>query len=414
MVLWSHIARDAGHHRHEGPGRVMERIRVLVAEDEQAVREALVDLLSSDAAIEVVGSAKDTDEAIQMATDFKPDVALVDVKMPGGGGARAAREIRANSPQTHVVALSAYEDRRTVLEMLRAGVVGYVVKGTSADEILRTVRRSLRGQGSLSVEVTADVIHELVALLDHSEALSRELQELDRTKSELIQIVSHELFTPMTTIQGFAMLVSEQGEALQVDEVRDLADGVIRASDRLKRLVGNLDAAARLDRAGVEVATRPMAARDLVLRVLSEFPRFQGRIVTDDPLEQPEVRLWADLELGARALIVVVENALAFSGEDGLVEISVQPIEGDVRMTVSDHGAGVPEELRDRIFDAFTQTDASITRSHEGLGIGLFLARRIMRAHGGDLTYAPRPGGGSSFVLSFPGFGVPAVEALEA
>jgi DNA-binding NarL/FixJ family response regulator len=153
------------------PGSVMERIRVLVAEDEEAVREALVDLLSSDAAIEVVGAAKDTDEAIQMAIDSKPDVALVDVKMPGGGGARAAREIRVNSPQTHVVALSAYEDRRTVLEMLRAGVVGYVVKGTSADEILRTVRRSLRGQGSLSVEVTADVIHELVALLDHSEAL---------------------------------------------------------------------------------------------------------------------------------------------------------------------------------------------------------------------------------------------------
>jgi signal transduction histidine kinase len=391
----------------------MDRIRVLVAEDEEAVREALVDLLSSDAAIEVVGSAKDTDEAIQMATDCKPDVALVDVKMPGGGGARAAREIRANSPQTHVVALSAYEDRRTVLEMLRAGVVGYVVKGTSADEILRTVRRSLRGQGSLSVEVTADVIHELVALLDRSEALSRELQELDRTKSELIQIVSHELFTPMTTIQGFAMLVSEQGEALQVDEVRDLADGVMRASDRLKRLVGNLEAAARLDRAGVEVATRPMAARDLVLRVLSEFPRFGERIVTVDVLEEPEVRLWADLELGARALIVVVENALAFSGEDGMVEISIQPSEGDVRVTVSDHGLGVPEGLRDRIFDAFTQTDGSITRNHEGLGIGLFLARRIMRAHGGDLMYAPRPGGGSSFTLSFPGFGVPAVETQE-
>jgi signal transduction histidine kinase len=94
-----------------------------------------------------------------------------------------------------------------------------------------------------------------------------------------------------------------------------------------------------------------------------------------------------------------------------LVEISIQPSEGDVRVTVSDHGLGVPEELRDRIFDAFTQTDGSITRSHEGLGIGLFLARRIMRAHGGDLTYAPRPGGGSSFTLSFPGFGVPAVEA---
>jgi signal transduction histidine kinase len=390
----------------------MERIRVLVAEDEPAVREALVDLLSSDATIEVVGSAKDADEAIEMAAESKPDVALVDVKMPGGGGARAAREIRTNSPQTHVVALSAYEDRRTVLEMLRAGAVGYVVKGTSADEILRTVRRSLRGQGSLSAEVTADVIHELVSLLDRSEALSRDLQELDHTKSELIQILSHELFTPMTTIQGFAMLVSEQGEALKPDEVRDLAKGVVGANDRLKRLVGNLAAAARMDRAGVEVATRPMAAGDLVDRALSEFPRFEGRIVTTGAFTEPETRLWADLELGARALVVVLENALAFSPDTAIVEISARPLEGNVRVTVSDRGPGVPEELRDRIFEAFTQTDGSVTRSHEGLGIGLFLARRIMRAHAGELTYAPRPDGGSSFELSFPGF-ISGVDALE-
>jgi signal transduction histidine kinase len=391
----------------------MERIRVLVAEDEEAVREALVDLLSSDATIDVVGSAKDADEAIEMAAESKPDVALVDVKMPGGGGARAAREIRINSPQTHVVALSAYEDRRTVLEMLRAGAVGYVVKGTSADEILRTVRRSLRGQGSLSAEVTADVIHELVSLLDRSEALSRDLQELDHTKSELIQILSHELFTPMTTIQGFAMLVSEQGEALKPDEVRDLAKGVVGANDRLKRLVGNLAAAARMDRAGVEVATRPMAAGDLVDRALSEFPRFEGRIVTTGALAEPETRLWADLELGARALVVVLENALAFSPDTAIVEISARSLEGNVRVIVSDRGPGVPEELRDRIFEAFTQTDGSVTRSHEGLGIGLFLARRIMRAHAGELTYTPRPDGGSSFELSFPGFGVSGVDVLE-
>ena len=85
--------------------------------------------------MELVGAVKDAAEAIEVALREHPDVALVDVKMPAGGGAHATREIR-RSPQTQLVALSAYEDRRTVLEMLRAGVVGYVVKGTSADEIL--------------------------------------------------------------------------------------------------------------------------------------------------------------------------------------------------------------------------------------------------------------------------------------
>ncbi|MFB3738092.1 MAG: response regulator, partial [Candidatus Velamenicoccus archaeovorus] len=238
----------------------MERIRVLIADDEAAVREAMADLVATDPLLEVVGTAGDAQEAISLARECKPDVALVDVKMPAGGGRRAAREILKESPQTHVVALSVYDDRATVLDMLRAGVVGYIVKGTSAEEILYTIRRSMRGQGSLSAEVTGDVIRELAASLERSEALARELEELDRTKSELIQILSHELFTPITTIQGFALTIAEHGDRLSPEDVRDLAEGVARANDRLKRLIGNLSAAAQLDRESLELPTRPIPA----------------------------------------------------------------------------------------------------------------------------------------------------------
>lgn len=384
----------------------MERIRVLIAEDEGAVLEALADLVSSDAAMDVVGTAKDAEEAIRIAKAEKPDVALIDVKMPAGGGPRAAREIRRESPQTHVVALSAYEDRRTVLEMLRAGVVGYIVKGTSSEEILYTIRRSMRGQGSLSVEVTADVIHELASLLDRSETLARELQELNRTKSELIQILSHELFTPITTIQGFALTVSEHRGRLQPEEIRDLTEGVSRASARLRRLVGNLAAAARLDREGVEVSTMPTTVGDLLQRAASEFPGVQDRLEMPDPA-QAGLRLWAHMDLAVRAVVMLVENALEFSPPDGPVELGASVREAEVEITVSDRGPGVPEDRRDGIFDAFAQVDSSTTRAHEGLGIGLYLASRIMRAHKGRIDHQPRPGGGSTFVLGFPAFAEP-------
>jgi signal transduction histidine kinase len=385
----------------------VERIRVLIAEDEPAVREALTDLVSSDASMEVVGTACDTDEAIELAREQKPDVAMLDVKMPGGGGPRAAREIRRESPQTHVVALSAYEDRRTVLEMLRAGVVGYIVKGTSSEEILYTIRRSMRGQGSLSVEVTADVIHELATLLDRSETLTRELQELNRTKSELIQILSHELFTPITTIQGFALTVSEHGSALRPEEARDLAEGVSRASDRIRRLVGNLAAAARLDRDGVEASTRPVSAGELLERAAAEFPQLRERLVLPSDPGTLGLRLWADPDLGLRAIVVVLENAFAFSPAGEPIEVAVRGRGAELEFVISDRGPGVPAELRGQIFEAFTQSDASTTRSHEGLGIGLYLARRIMRAHGGRIEIAPRSGGGSTLVLAFPTFAEP-------
>jgi two-component system sensor histidine kinase KdpD len=301
-----------------------------------------------------------------------------------------------------VVALSAFEDRRTVLEMLRAGVVGYVVKGTSADEILYTIRRSMRGQGSLSVEVTADVIHELAGLLERSEELTRELQELNRTKTELIQILSHELFTPITTIQGYALTVAERGQRLTTDDVRDLGTGVARASERLRRLVGNLAAAARLDRPGVEVSTRPVVARDLVDRAAAEFSADRGRVrITGDP-DAAGRTLWADTELATRALVGLLENALDLSPTDEAVELEVRADGDELRIDVADRGPGVPAEQRERIFDAFTQADGSATRSHEGLGIGLFLTRRIMAAHGGGISYRDREGGGGVFSLSFP------------
>src|SRR2546425_7360254 len=98
-----------------------------------------------------------------MAETTHPDLAIVDVKMPGGGGTHAAREIRRRSPQTHVVAFSAHEDRGVVLEMIRAGAVGYLLKGASGDEILSAVHRSILGEAVLAPEISGNVVGELAA-----------------------------------------------------------------------------------------------------------------------------------------------------------------------------------------------------------------------------------------------------------
>ena len=381
----------------------MATIRVLIAEDEDALRGALADLVSSDPEMEVVATAADADEAIEEATRTRPDVALVDVKMPAGGGPRATREILSMSPGTRVVALSAYEDRRTVLEMLRAGVVGYLVKGTPAGEIIRTIRRSVRGEGSLSVEITADVIRELAELLERSELLTEQLQELNRTKSDLIQILSHELFTPITTIQGFAMTVAERGDQLTPAQVRDLADGVERASRRLRRLVGNLSVAASLDREGVEVTTRPVAVGDLVRSASSSFAGQTDRLTLPDDPALLAHRVWADPDLATQALAIVLENAFEFGDPAHAVTLAIARDHGQLRIAISDQGPGIPESQRDQIFEAFMQTDAGSTRAHEGLGIGLYLARRIMHAHGGEISAGDGAEGGTTVTLTFAG-----------
>jgi DNA-binding NarL/FixJ family response regulator len=119
----------------------MVPVRVLIAEDAPAVRQALAALLASEPTVRLVGAAEDAVEAIELARRELPDVAVLDVKMPGGGGPRAVREILRLSPSTMVVALSAHGDRRTVQEMLSAGAIDFIVKGSPAEEILDAIGR---------------------------------------------------------------------------------------------------------------------------------------------------------------------------------------------------------------------------------------------------------------------------------
>jgi EAL domain-containing protein (putative c-di-GMP-specific phosphodiesterase class I)/FixJ family two-component response regulator len=183
------------------------RIRVLLADDEPALRGALAEVLGQEEHLALVGSAADAEEAIALAARELPDVALVDVKMPAGGGPRAAREIQRLSPTTRVIALSAFEDRPTVLEMLRAGAVGYLVKGMAAEEIVGSIERVADGGTSLSAEVVGGIVHELSSQLRREEI---EREQLEARRDEIRRFVDGEgvamAFQPIVELQTRAVV----------------------------------------------------------------------------------------------------------------------------------------------------------------------------------------------------------------
>jgi EAL domain-containing protein (putative c-di-GMP-specific phosphodiesterase class I)/DNA-binding NarL/FixJ family response regulator len=135
-------------------------VRVLLADDDDAIRRSIARLLSKKGSVELVGVAADAEEAVELGCRTHPDVALLDVRMPKGGGVRAARELHESSPQTKVVALSGHADRDGVLEMLSTGAVGYLVKGADVD-VVQGIMAASRGEGVISNELVADVIGEL-------------------------------------------------------------------------------------------------------------------------------------------------------------------------------------------------------------------------------------------------------------
>ncbi|ROP35713.1 response regulator [Saccharothrix texasensis] len=117
------------------------KLRVVISDDDPMIRDALREVLEAEPDLEVVAVARDADEAIELVERHSPAVVVLDVRMPGGGGGRAAREIRLRSPDTGILALSAFTDRETFREFESVGVREHLVKGVSNSDIVAAVRR---------------------------------------------------------------------------------------------------------------------------------------------------------------------------------------------------------------------------------------------------------------------------------
>jgi EAL domain-containing protein (putative c-di-GMP-specific phosphodiesterase class I)/ActR/RegA family two-component response regulator len=165
----------------------MQPIQVLIAEDNPSQAQALLEALSGEASLDVVGVGHDAGEAVALARERPPDVALVDVHMPGGGGPKVARELASLDPKPRVVALSASGDRAAVIEMLQAGAVAYLVKGARLDEIVDTVHRAARGLSTLSPSVSGEVIGSLVEQLERADAPSGDVSAALRRVRAVIE-----------------------------------------------------------------------------------------------------------------------------------------------------------------------------------------------------------------------------------
>lgn len=133
----------------------MARIRILLAEDHETVRQGLKLLIDAQVDMQVVGEAGDGASAVDSARTLRPDVAVLDISMPGISGLKLAAELRARSPETQVLILSMHDNTEYVLESLRAGVHGYLLKDTAATELRGAVRAVRRGESFFSPPIAA-------------------------------------------------------------------------------------------------------------------------------------------------------------------------------------------------------------------------------------------------------------------
>jgi len=119
-------------------------LRVIIADDDALMRTLLRAMIVGDASLELVGEAEDAQEAVALALEAKPDVAILDWMMPGGGGAQAARDMTERCPGVALVALTSSDTEEAAIDMLRAGALSFLVKGGSQDQLVRTLHRAVQ------------------------------------------------------------------------------------------------------------------------------------------------------------------------------------------------------------------------------------------------------------------------------
>jgi DNA-binding NarL/FixJ family response regulator len=133
-------------------------IRVLIADDHLVVRSGLEQLLATFEDVELVASASDGEEAVRLCAEHVPDVALLDLEMPGTDGIEAARRIDERVPTTRVVVFTSFSDRERILQALEAGAIGYLLKDADPDELHRGIRAAARGESPIDPKAAAELL----------------------------------------------------------------------------------------------------------------------------------------------------------------------------------------------------------------------------------------------------------------
>jgi PAS domain S-box-containing protein len=263
----------------------------------------------------------------------------------------------------------------------------------------------------ISVSMLPGMESSVVSVMDVTEKkkYERELVERAEQLKDFLDIAAHELRHPTTLLKGYAMTLKNRWDTLDAETLEESLEAMQVGADRLVHVVQELLDMSRVERDRFPMLQQEVAIEPLVKRAVSEMQAKGGEVDIRVDLKRGVGSAYADEEGLLRILIILLDNAVNYSPPGSTVEIVVEREGEEAVFSVLDRGMGIPEEDRERIFERFFQVDDVLHHSGPGLGVGLYIAKRIVEAHGGRIWYEPREGGGSAFRFTIPlrGSGTP-------
>ena len=231
-----------------------------------------------------------------------------------------------------------------------------------------------------------------------------EIRRLERLKGEFVSTVSHELRTPLTSIRGSLGLLSGGVGGALPDKARGLIEIAKNNCERLIRLINDMLDIEKIESGKMTFNLRPLELMELIEQVARANDGFavQHGVRLQVTAAVPGAKVQGDGDRLVQVLTNLISNACKFSPAGSSVDIAVARMGERLRVEVADHGPGIPDAFRQRIFQKFSQADASDTRKEGGTGLGLSISKAIIERLGGEIGFSSEPGKGAIFYFALP------------
>lgn len=324
-----------------------------------------------------------------------------------------------------------YDDERSLRRLMRSNklsiiaplvqydvIVGYLCLGDHKSshyserdiKAIDTVAGSIviAIQNALSIQQVKDLNANLQQRIDDATSELRksnaQLQRLDEAKDEFISMASHQLRTPLTSIKGYIDMVLE-GDAGEIDDMqRHLLSEAFSSSERMVHLINDFLNVSRLQTGKFIIEKVPTDMAKLVRQEvdLLEVNAHQRQMTFDLKLGKTIPKLMVDEGKIRQVVMNFLDNSLYYSHADTAIVVRLKAKDGQLELTVKDTGIGVPEKEQMHLFTKFYRASNARRQRPDGTGVGLFLAKKVITAHGGRILFRSEEGKGSTFGFVLP------------
>jgi len=354
-----------------------EKSTILVVDDEPTIRLGLAVTLGRNGYNVVL--AENGDEGYFKARTIHPDLIISDVMMPAMNGFEMKALISedpqlANVPFIFLTARTADEDR---VAGIRNGADDYVTKPFITEELIARIGAVLR------------------RVRRERELAKRSAQEeMEKLRKEVLQNFNHELRTPMGNIMMSLDLVINK-KFSTTEEQNEFIRMARSSADRLESLIADIAALSDIDENRLNTIRQTIDPEHHILAPIQRrLARYESKRLNFFHEVGSSGTIMAPRREFTQALVHLMDNAFRFSEEGGKVGLIVSPSgNGGVSIKVLDEGPGIPVELREKVFESFYQASHGDDRQHEGLGVGLTVARAVFSSLGGEIKIIDSPKG---------------------